>query len=260
MRSVSPAQRYAWPVAVVTGDASRSTSDATRRAEQLGTPRTCAWCRGPIPERSRADAVCCSTRCRQARHRFTRGVGPPATATALAPLRLAYADPPYPGKAWLYRGHPDYAGEVDHAELVERLAGYDGWALSTSAEALPRILALCPSDVRVGAWVRGERPTRSWRPQSAWEPVIYHGGRATTEASARTSATRRTDALVFPARPRTTDPHRVIGAKPATFARWVFDLLGALPGDELDDLFPGSGGITRAWATYTSSTTTRSTT
>jgi hypothetical protein len=24
--------------------------------------------------------------------------------------RLAYADPPYPGKAHYYRGHPDYAG------------------------------------------------------------------------------------------------------------------------------------------------------
>ena len=35
-----------------------------------------------------------------------------------------------------------------------------------------------------------------------------------------------------------------MGAKPAAFCWWVFDLLGALPGDELVDLFPGSGGIT----------------
>lgn len=27
-----------------------------------------------------------------------------------------------PGKAWLYRGHPDYAGEVDHAGLIRRLS------------------------------------------------------------------------------------------------------------------------------------------
>ncbi len=39
----------------------------------------------------------------------------------------------------------------------------------------------------------------------------------------------------------------MIGAKPAAFCRWVFDLLGARPGDHLDDLFPGSGGVTRAW-------------
>jgi hypothetical protein len=30
----------------------------------------------------------------------------------------------------------------------------------------------------------------------------------------------------------------------------VFDLLGALPGDEFTDLYPGSGGVARAWATY----------
>lgn len=49
---------------------------------------------------------------------------------------------------------------------------------------------------------------------------------------------------------RRTDPARVVGAKPAIFARWVFDLLGALPGDEFVDVFPGSGGIARAWDLY----------
>jgi hypothetical protein len=63
---------------------------------------------------------------------------------------------------------------------------------------------------------------------------------------------RRLDALVHVARIRTTDPRRVVGAKPAAFCWWVFDLLGALPGDELVDLFPGSGGIGRAWRLYTS--------
>jgi len=67
------------------------------------------------------------------------------------PLRLAYADPPYPGKAYLYRDHPDYGGEVDHAELIERLAAYDGWALSTSAAALPAYSACA-------------RPASGWRP------------------------------------------------------------------------------------------------
>jgi hypothetical protein len=38
----------------------------------------------------------------------------------------------------------------------------------------------------------------------------------------------------------------VIGAKPAAFCRWVFGLLGAAPGDTLDDLFPGSGGHERS--------------
>jgi hypothetical protein len=42
------------------------------------------------------------------------------------PLRLAYADPPDRGNVGLYRDHPHYGGEVDHAELIERLAAYDG--------------------------------------------------------------------------------------------------------------------------------------
>jgi hypothetical protein len=211
-------------------------------------PRRCAWCRGPIPARARRDAVCCSQRCRQARHRFTRAVGRGVAADVS--LRLAYADPPYPGLAGYYREHPDYAGEVDHVALIRRLSTYDGWALSTSAAALPAVLALCPAGVRVAAWVRGERPGRSGRLLDAWEPVIYHGGRH-LDPSRDAGATRRVDALVYTARPRLTDPARVIGAKPATFARWLFDLLGARPGDELHDLYPGSGGITRAWHAYT---------
>ncbi len=55
------------------------------------------------------------------------------------PLRLAYADPPYPGRsARYYSAHPDYAGEVDHAALLAQLAEFYRWALSTSADALPR--------------------------------------------------------------------------------------------------------------------------
>ena len=100
----------------------------TRSRGTGGTRRICAWCRGPIPAAARRDAVCCSVRCRQARHRFLRAVGRAAVAGGRA-LRLAYADPPYPGNARLYQGHPDYAGEVDHAALIRRLGPYDGWAL-----------------------------------------------------------------------------------------------------------------------------------
>jgi hypothetical protein len=151
--------------------------------------------------------------------------------------------------AHLYRGHPDYAGEVDHVELVNRLvASYDGWALSTSARALPDVLASCPPGVRIASWFRGERPTTSSLPLSAWEPVVVWGGRAYLSPV----DARRVDALVHVARARRTDPGQLVGAKPARFARWMFDLLGALPGDELVDVFPGSGGIGRAWDLYAS--------
>ena len=37
-------------------------------------------------------------------------------------MRFAYADPPYIGRAYYYKNHPDFAGEVDHAELVTRFS------------------------------------------------------------------------------------------------------------------------------------------
>lgn len=217
-------------------DASRSAGD---------TRRVCAWCSQPIPRTARRDAVCCSVRCRQARHRFTRTVGHGRSVARGLTLRLAYADPPYPGKAHLYRSHPDYAGEVDHATLIQQLSTYDGWALSTSATALPTVLALCPPGTRVAAWHRGERGMSRW-PLNAWEPVIYHGGRP------HDPTVRRVDSLVHGVSPMTTLPSRVIGAKPAAFCRWVFDLLGAIPGDTFEDLFPGSGAVSRAWTAFAS--------
>lgn len=165
--------------------------------------------------------------------------------------RLAYADPPYPGKSSLYyRDHPDFAGEVDHAELLSRLATYDGWALSTSASALPEVLALAVAQdlpVRVAAWMRSARPHATARyPVNAWEPVIY------VPLPSRDAGARRVDALAHAVRPMSTLPSRVIGTKPAAFCRWIFDLIGATPADVLDDLFPGSGIVGRTWDLFCS--------
>lgn len=241
------------------------------------TPRRiCDWCHGPLPDGCRSDTITCSKRCRQGRNRFIRGVGPAPFAPAGVPRRLAYADPPYPGlSARYYSTHPDFAGEVDHAALIRRLsAGFDAWALSTSAAALVDVLPLCPAGSRVAVWVRGERPNpQATVPLNAWEPVIY-GGRIgrwddappPLEARRRDAAAvvqdlgdvslldtaRRVDALVYGARPRTTDPDRIIGTKPAVFCGWLFRLLGAAAGDEFTDLFPGSGGVARAWHIYSS--------
>jgi len=208
----------------------------------------CGWCRAQMPG-ARSSQVYCSKRCRQAAWRFGR-VARPLDATGalgVAPMRFGYADPPYPGTARRHYGdRPDYAGEVDHRALVARLVAEfpDGWTLSTSAAALPAVLASCPPGARVAAWMRGARAARSYRPLSAWEPVIYVGGRAYIAPVEE----RRVDALAHAVVARTTDPDRIVGAKPAAFAYWMFDLLGALPGDTMVDLFPGSGGITRAWA------------
>lgn len=89
-------------------------------------------------------------------------------------MRFAYADPPYPGKAGYY---PE-GEEVDHQELVEQLVdGYpDGWALSTSSEAVRGVWALCPLTTRLHVWVKGPRRTRSRRALSSFECLLIGGG------------------------------------------------------------------------------------
>lgn len=64
----------------------------------------CAWCGESIPAAARRDAVCCSKRCRQAKHRFQRAIGTAERATL--PPRLAYADPPYAGNSTRCYGNP----------------------------------------------------------------------------------------------------------------------------------------------------------
>jgi hypothetical protein len=213
----------------------------------------CRWCRGEISA-TRRDALYCSKSCRQAAHRAS--VRRADVAADGSPARIAYADPPYPGNAGLYRDHPDYAGEVDHRALVSQLAGYDGWALSTSARALPAVLALVvdvvdPSRVdrvRVGAWVRGHAPHPTTRVVNAWEPVVYLPARRVRSrvAGARLIADVHNGT---PSR-RSTLPTDVVGAKPPAFAAWLFDLVDARPGDTFDDLYPGSGLVGRTWRVW----------
>ena len=162
-------------------------------------------------------------------------------------MRFAYADPPYPGQSRrLYGSHEDYAGEVDHAELVGRLCReyQDGWALSTSVEALRDVLILCPPNVRVAIWnVTNRRPQNGGavRWHQSWEPVIVRGGRWKRGEG---SPVRDLFSCGASTRPE------ISGQKPRAFGRWIFDLLGAAPADELDDLYPGSGAIGKEWAAF----------
>jgi hypothetical protein len=159
----------------------------------------------------------------------------------LWPMRVAYADPPYPGYAHYYADDPQ-AAEVDHGELIERLNMFDAWALHTGSNALREILPLCPPDVRVMAWVK---PFASFKPeravQYAWEPVILRGGRR------RRGHDRRGASLRDWLAEKITMQRGLIGAKPEAVAVWVFECLGMRPEDQLEDLYPGSGAIGRAW-------------
>lgn len=160
------------------------------------------------------------------------------------PMHFCYADPPYPGQAHKYKGHPNYAGEVDHKALIERLmAEYpDGWALSTSSKTLWEILHLCPSDIRVLAWCCGDARRPPFRGlTSAWQPLIIRRGRVPS-----------TSCLDFLVGTRVPDGPQsgFDGFKPEMYCFWLFRCLGARPGDVLDDLFPGSGAVGRAWEKY----------
>lgn len=153
---------------------------------------------------------------------------------------MAYADPPYPGLARKYYAREEtYAGEVDHRALVASLAAFgDGWALSTSSDALRDVLPLCPPRARVCAWVKpiGACPL-TYGLHSSWEALIVVGGRQRRPG-------RRDWLAAQPARGGGDLP----GRKPLAFCAFLFSALGLEAGDELVDLFPGSGIVGRAWA------------
>ena len=215
---------------------------------------TCLWCGSRFERQGRRDREFCGRKCRQAAFRLRgRRVGSagafgvvssadPGEVSSTAPgLRFAYADPPYPGCARrFYRAEASYAGEVDHRVLVESLVGgdYAGWALSTSARALREVLPLCPAESRVCVWVK---PIGAWPKtrglHNTWEPVIVVPGR-------RLRPGKRDWLLAQPAR----FGGSLMGRKPVAFCGWLFDILGMLPGDELVDLFPGTGIVSRAWS------------
>lgn len=161
-------------------------------------------------------------------------------------MRLAYADPPYPGQAKrLYGDHPDFAGEVDHAALVERLMTFDGWALSTSNRSLADVVALTGPQ-RILAWCKPIAPPFPGRGVYGWEPVIVKPARPVPN-DLRDTLTASPEQYTFRQKPE----GYVTGSKPPAFCRWLFSWLGAQPGDDFTDLFPGSRAVSDAWAHFT---------
>jgi hypothetical protein len=159
-------------------------------------------------------------------------------------MKFAYADPPYFGCGRLYSHLHDEAHIWDtkqaHFDLVQRLVNNypDGWALSCNPRDLNWLLPVCPDSVRVCSWVKTYHQVRPLVSiQYAWEPVIVNGGRKTQKRNpwvrdwTSGSVTKQTGTP---------------GAKPDYFNRWVLLLLGYESGDELHDLFPGSGGMQKA--------------
>ena len=157
-------------------------------------------------------------------------------------MRVAYADPPYIGQAKKHYGKSDpAAAEVDHAALIAMLeADYDGWALSLSAQSLPRILPLCPSDgIRVCAWVKPFAAYKSCNPSYSWEPVILKQPRTANFPRVRDWVSSNM-----------TTMRGTHGAKPDDFCYWLFQALNLTADDEFIDLYPGSGAVGRAWQVW----------
>jgi hypothetical protein len=161
-------------------------------------------------------------------------------------MKFAYCDPPYLGCAKLYKEDPRayiWDDPATHRTLFERLFDLypDGWAVSCSSVSLQALLRMVPDNsVRIGAWVK---PFASFKPgvgvAYTWEPVIFRGGRRIP----RDQPTVR-DFISCNIELK----KGLTGAKPEAFCRWVISILNAHYGDELVDIFPGTGSMGRAWA------------
>lgn len=168
-------------------------------------------------------------------------------------MTFAYADPPYIGCAKQhYNDDPSgiKAEEVDHAKLIEELQGYDSWALSTHSPGLRHILPMCPDGVRIGAWVKTFAAFRpSVRVAYSWEPVIFFGARKKTS---KDELTIHDWVSAMPPIFTKRNLDGTKGQKPIEFCMWLFALMGLKDGDDLRDLFPGSGAVTIYWENYLS--------
>lgn len=166
-------------------------------------------------------------------------------------MRFAYADPPYLGCGTkFYADHPEaavYDSIAGHAALIQHLCDEfpDGWAMSASSSSLQLILPLCPDDVRIAAWVKPFHVFKKGvRPAYAWEPVIYRGGRNKGHKPPVKGGLANTPRDWVSA--NITLRKGLTGTKPEAVCAWILDLLNVAPEDEVVDLFPGLGTLTRA--------------
>lgn len=181
-------------------------------------------------------------------------------------MRLAIADPPYLGRAALWYGgkgrskqgtqgracgrgdgaaefHPDAARWDDPAEHIALMdamdSEYDGWAMAASSKTLAQILGVADSlGARLAIWHVTNAIPDGARARHVWEAVLFK----VPDSRRAVGTGHRVPDLLSAAHPMSG----FVGAKPDAWTRWVLDLLGYQPGDDLVDMFPGSGAVTRA--------------
>lgn len=93
------------------------------------------------------------------------------------------------------------------------------------------------------AWVKGFAAfKRNVSVAYAWEPVIVKPARKPVVSKRLVNR----DWVECPITLR----RGLTGAKPEKVCHWTFEMLGARPEDELCDLYPGTGAVTKAWVTW----------
>ena len=159
-------------------------------------------------------------------------------------MRIAFADPPYLGQGRKhYAAHHDQASLWDdpesHQSLIATLeSDYDGYALCASSTSLRTLLAMFADPPRIASWVKPFAAyKRSVRIAYTWEPVLFREARRSSKDGALVNRDHLSEPI--------TMKKGLVGAKPERFCRWVLDLVGWVPGDQVDDLFPGTGVMGR---------------
>ena len=180
-------------------------------------------------------------------------------------MKLAIADPPYLGRAVRYYGeggcgdgygvnqadnHPEaykWDKPEAHIQLARKLLNeYDGFAIALTVHSLSTYLSVIETDsrngIRIGAWIKPQSVPSGSRIKTSWEPVIF---KIPTERKGYAIGKKSTDYLI-------ANPPRLgfYGAKPTEWTHWVLDVLGYQMGDQIDDLFNGSGAVKEAISTY----------
>jgi hypothetical protein len=186
-------------------------------------------------------------------------------------LKLAIADPPYLGRASTWYGSSirksqlgaahggsatvnykpaDYHPEAHlwddiqtHKKLIKQLeSDYDGFALCLAHDNLQQLLPLFSVKVKVCIWHKWTLPSRSCISNS-YEPVIV---KVPELRKGATKGLTTPDVMTYQKR----EGVGFAGRKPEAFTHWVLNLLQYEQGDQVDDLFNGSGAVIDALNSY----------
>jgi hypothetical protein len=181
-------------------------------------------------------------------------------------MKFAIADPPYLGRAkrWYGKtglgvgygiGKADQHPEAEiwdlaetHENLVKHLdANYDGFAIALTHHSLNvylKHLAIGTASLyRVMAWIKPVSAPSANRIRSAWEPVII---KTPEKRKGYTTKYARISDYLIQSPPK----NGFKGEKPEQWTYWVLNAMGYDLDDEIDDLFLGSGAVTKAIKKY----------